>query len=54
VKCGVRGDTGPGCNAVGMIDRHVLGIQHLYTRPVYLRTAVCKKKNAVDEMRPRR
>jgi len=53
VKCGVRGATGPGCNAVGMIDRHVLGIQHLYTRPVYLRTAVCKK-NAVDEMRPRR
>jgi heparan-alpha-glucosaminide N-acetyltransferase len=44
VKCGVRGDTGPGCNAVGMIDRHVLGIQHLYTRPVYLKTAVCKKK----------
>ncbi|PAN42951.1 hypothetical protein PAHAL_8G201000 [Panicum hallii] len=41
VKCGVRGDTGPGCNAVGMIDRHVLGIQHLYTRPVYLKTAQC-------------
>ncbi|KAL6842921.1 hypothetical protein ACP4OV_027234 [Aristida adscensionis] len=41
VKCGVRGDTGPGCNAVGMIDRSVLGIQHLYTRPVYLKTKQC-------------
>ncbi|CAO2144352.1 unnamed protein product [Urochloa humidicola] len=41
VKCGVRGATGPGCNAVGMIDRHVLGIQHLYTHPFYLKTAQC-------------
>ncbi|OEL25053.1 hypothetical protein BAE44_0013929 [Dichanthelium oligosanthes] len=39
VKCGVRGDTGPGCNAVAMIDRRVLGIHHLYTHPVYLKTA---------------
>lgn len=53
MKCGVRGDIGPGCNAVGMIDRRVLGIQHLYTHPVYLKTAVCKK-NAVDEMCARR
>ncbi|PON37222.1 hypothetical protein PanWU01x14_322000 [Parasponia andersonii] len=30
VKCGVRGDTGPACNAVGMIDRNILGIQHLF------------------------
>eukprot|EP00268_Persea_americana_P038201 TRINITY_DN37823_c0_g1_i3.p1 TRINITY_DN37823_c0_g1~~TRINITY_DN37823_c0_g1_i3.p1 ORF type:complete len:399 (-),score=61.54 TRINITY_DN37823_c0_g1_i3:423-1619(-) len=41
VKCGVRGDTGPGCNAVGMIDRRVFGIQHLYKRPVYARTKEC-------------
>ncbi|KAJ8504953.1 hypothetical protein OPV22_005839 [Ensete ventricosum] len=41
VKCGVRGDTGPACNAVGMIDRQVLGIQHLYRRPVYERTKQC-------------
>ncbi|CAO2147073.1 unnamed protein product [Urochloa humidicola] len=41
VKCGVRGDTGPGCNAVGMIDRHVLGIQHLYAHPFYLKTEQC-------------
>ncbi|KAG2706330.1 hypothetical protein I3760_05G099200 [Carya illinoinensis] len=41
VKCGVRGDTGPACNAVGMIDRKILGIQHLYKRPVYARTQQC-------------
>lgn len=42
VKCGVRGDTGPGCNAVGMIDQCVLGIQHLYQHPTYLKTVVWK------------
>ncbi|XP_050276002.1 uncharacterized protein LOC126718021 isoform X2 [Quercus robur] len=41
VKCGVRGDTGPACNAVGMIDRKILGINHLYRRPVYARTEQC-------------
>ncbi|KAK3144869.1 hypothetical protein QOZ80_4AG0318880 [Eleusine coracana subsp. coracana] len=41
VKCGVRGDTSPGCNAVGMIDRKILGIQHLYGRPVYARSKQC-------------
>lgn len=45
VKCGVRGETHPGCNAVGMIDRSLLGIQHLYTRPVYLKTTVCGNAN---------
>ncbi|KAF7838725.1 heparan-alpha-glucosaminide N-acetyltransferase [Senna tora] len=41
VKCGVRADTGPGCNAVGMIDRKIFGIQHLYRRPVYARMQEC-------------
>ncbi|WOL01801.1 heparan-alpha-glucosaminide N-acetyltransferase-like isoform X1 [Canna indica] len=41
VKCGVRGDTGPACNAVGMIDRQIFGIQHLHRRPVYERTEQC-------------
>lgn len=41
VRCGVRGDTGPACNAVGMIDRKILGLQHLYKRPVYGRTKQC-------------
>ena len=41
VKCGVRGETGPACNAAGMIDRKILGIRHLYTStPVYARTQV--------------
>ncbi|KAL0363823.1 UNVERIFIED_CONTAM: Heparan-alpha-glucosaminide N-acetyltransferase [Sesamum angustifolium] len=35
VKCGVHGDTGPACNAAGMIDRMILGVQHLYRRPIY-------------------
>ncbi|KAK9011848.1 hypothetical protein V6N11_039927 [Hibiscus sabdariffa] len=41
VKCGVRGDTGPACNVVGMIDRTILGIQHLYRKPVFVRTKQC-------------
>ncbi|KAL2329480.1 hypothetical protein Fmac_017061 [Flemingia macrophylla] len=41
VKCGIRGDTGPACNAVGMIDRTLLGIQHLYRRPIYARMPEC-------------
>ena len=41
VKCGVRGNTGPACNAVGMIDRTILGIHHLYQRPIYARMPEC-------------
>ncbi|XP_019456916.1 PREDICTED: heparan-alpha-glucosaminide N-acetyltransferase-like [Lupinus angustifolius] len=41
VKCGVRGDTRPACNAVGMIDRTILGIKHLYRRPIYARMQEC-------------
>lgn len=41
VKCGVRGNIGPACNAVGMIDRAVLGIQCLYHMPIYARTEQC-------------
>ncbi|KAL5540463.1 hypothetical protein UlMin_043931 [Ulmus minor] len=40
VKCGVRGDTGLACNVVGMIDRKILGIQHLYKKPVYAQSEV--------------
>lgn len=45
VKCGVRGDTRPGCNSAGMIDRMVLGIEHLYRRPVYVRTEQCSSNS---------
>ncbi|CAI9765436.1 unnamed protein product [Fraxinus pennsylvanica] len=34
-KCSVRGELGPACNSAGMIDRYVLGIDHLYAKPVY-------------------
>ncbi|KAL6558018.1 hypothetical protein OROMI_018368 [Orobanche minor] len=41
VKCGVRGDTGPACNAAGMIDCMILGVNHLYRKPIYVRTKQC-------------
>ncbi|KAL6529138.1 hypothetical protein OROHE_014882 [Orobanche hederae] len=41
VKCGVRGDTGPACNAAGMIDCMILGVNHLYRKPIYARTQQC-------------
>ncbi|XP_028122651.1 uncharacterized protein LOC114319802 [Camellia sinensis] len=34
VTCSTRGDHGPACNAAAMIDRCVLGLNHLYTKPV--------------------
>ncbi|KAF5200804.1 heparan-alpha-glucosaminide N-acetyltransferase [Thalictrum thalictroides] len=45
VNCGVRGNTGPACNAVGMIDRMILGTQHMYARPIYSRTKQCSIKS---------
>lgn len=41
VKCSVRGDLGPACNSAGMIDRDLLGIDHLYTKPVYRNLKEC-------------
>ncbi|XP_057769235.1 uncharacterized protein LOC130989293 isoform X1 [Salvia miltiorrhiza] len=41
VKCSVRGDLGPACNSAGMIDRDILGIYHLYTKPVYRNLKEC-------------
>ncbi|GAB4841065.1 hypothetical protein Ancab_021810 [Ancistrocladus abbreviatus] len=41
VQCGVRGSLGPPCNAVGLVDRFLLGEQHLYQHPVYRRTKEC-------------
>ncbi|XP_031380205.1 heparan-alpha-glucosaminide N-acetyltransferase-like isoform X2 [Punica granatum] len=41
VKCSMRGDLGPACNSAGMIDRHVVGINHLYTKPFYRNLEVC-------------
>ncbi|XAR61386.1 Heparan-alpha-glucosaminide N-acetyltransferase [Bertholletia excelsa] len=41
VHCGMRGSLQPPCNAVGLVDRIFLGVQHLYQRPVYRRTKEC-------------
>ncbi|CAK9315308.1 unnamed protein product [Citrullus colocynthis] len=41
VNCALRGDLGPACNSAGMIDRYVLGIHHLYTKPVYRNLKEC-------------
>ncbi|XP_031130767.1 heparan-alpha-glucosaminide N-acetyltransferase-like [Ipomoea triloba] len=42
VNCSVRGDMGPACNPAGMIDRTILGIGHLYAKPVYRNLKECK------------
>ncbi|KAK1317947.1 hypothetical protein QJS10_CPA05g00289 [Acorus calamus] len=41
VFCGIRGSLQPSCNAVGLVDRALLGEKHLYQRPVYRRTKQC-------------
>lgn len=41
VNCNVRGSLEPPCNAVGLIDRILLGEKHLYQHPVYRRTKEC-------------
>ncbi|XP_047337058.1 heparan-alpha-glucosaminide N-acetyltransferase-like [Impatiens glandulifera] len=45
VQCGVRGSLDPPCNAVGLVDRFFLGVQHLYQHPVYRRTKDCSIKS---------
>ncbi|XP_010935137.1 uncharacterized protein [Elaeis guineensis] len=42
VECEVRDDLGPACNSAGMIDRYVLGIDHLYKKPVYRNLKECR------------
>lgn len=36
----MRGNLDPPCNAVGYIDRQVLGINHMYPRPAWKRSKV--------------
>ncbi|XP_015582430.1 heparan-alpha-glucosaminide N-acetyltransferase isoform X2 [Ricinus communis] len=53
VKCSVRGDLGPACNSAGMIDRYVLGFDHLYTKPVHRNLKECNMTNGqVSESSP--
>lgn len=41
VKCNVRGSMSPSCNAVGFLDRLIMGMSHLYRSPTYKRTKEC-------------
>ncbi|PPD90081.1 hypothetical protein GOBAR_DD12966 [Gossypium barbadense] len=41
VDCNVRGKLNPPCNAVGYIDREILGINHLYLKPAWRRAKAC-------------
>ncbi|XP_062023730.1 uncharacterized protein LOC133739926 [Rosa rugosa] len=41
VKCSLRGDLGPACNSAGMIDRYIVGVDHLYSKPVYRNLKDC-------------
>ncbi|KAG5244787.1 heparan-alpha-glucosaminide N-acetyltransferase [Salix suchowensis] len=41
VECGVRGKLDPACNAVGYIDRKILGINHLHQQPAWKRSEAC-------------
>ncbi|GFP89058.1 hepaRaN-alpha-glucosaminide n-acetyltransferase [Phtheirospermum japonicum] len=41
VKCCVKGDLGPACNSAGMVDRYILGVDHLYAKPVYRNLKEC-------------
>ncbi|KAL8543321.1 hypothetical protein ACS0TY_004024 [Phlomoides rotata] len=54
VKCSVRGDLGPACNSAGMIDRHILGVDHLYAKPVYRNLKECNisSKGQVPQSSP--
>lgn len=40
VACSVRGKLDPPCNAVGYIDRKLLGINHMYQHPAWKRSKV--------------
>ncbi|KAH9611810.1 hypothetical protein KSS87_006753 [Heliosperma pusillum] len=53
VKCALRGDLSPGCNSAGMIDRYMLGINHLYAKPAYGNLKECNKtKIGIPESSP--
>ncbi|KAB1202183.1 hypothetical protein CJ030_MR8G009792 [Morella rubra] len=41
VACGVTGKLDPPCNAVGYIDRVVLGLHHMYQYPEWRRSKAC-------------
>ncbi|RZC85645.1 hypothetical protein C5167_026321 [Papaver somniferum] len=48
VVCGVRGRLDPPCNAVGYVDREVLGISHIYQRPAWKRSKACTDRSPYE------
>ncbi|KAI3854438.1 hypothetical protein MKW92_051756 [Papaver armeniacum] len=48
VVCGVRGRLDPPCNAVGYVDREVLGINHVYQRPAWKRSEACTDRSPYE------
>ncbi|KAK9735464.1 hypothetical protein RND81_04G207100 [Saponaria officinalis] len=48
VICGVRGKLNPPCNAVGYVDRQILGINHLYHHPAWRRSKACTEKSPYE------
>ncbi|KAG9443774.1 hypothetical protein H6P81_015114 [Aristolochia fimbriata] len=48
VTCGVRGKLDPPCNAVGFVDRKVLGINHMYQHPAWRRSKACTESSPYE------
>ncbi|KAK0601039.1 hypothetical protein LWI29_020761 [Acer saccharum] len=48
VTCGVRGKLDPPCNAVGYIDRQILGINHIYHHPAWRRSKACTQDSPYE------
>ncbi|KAL7591586.1 hypothetical protein Lser_V15G33435 [Lactuca serriola] len=48
VACDVRGKLDPPCNAVGYVDRQVLGINHMYLHPAWKRSKACTEKSPYE------
>ncbi|RZC87935.1 hypothetical protein C5167_004113, partial [Papaver somniferum] len=44
----VRGRLDPPCNAVGYVDREVLGINHVYQRPAWKRSEACTDRSPYE------
>lgn len=48
VERAVRGKLDPPCNAVGFIDREILGINHMYQHPAWKRSEVCTENSPYE------
>ncbi|KAJ6384548.1 hypothetical protein OIU78_027783 [Salix suchowensis] len=48
VECAVRGKLDPPCNAVGFIDRKILGINHMYQHPAWKRSEACTENSPYE------